>query len=62
MTEKQMIVAIITHPAGYDVDLFSMFCVRPTEDGKFCVTYQPTGLPDPGRSASTAPMRRSITS
>ena len=47
MTEKQMIVAIITHPAGYDVDLFSMFCVRPTEDGKFCVTYQPTGLPDP---------------
>lgn len=42
-----MIIALIQHPAGYDVDLFAMLCVRPTEDGKFCVTYEPTGRPDP---------------
>ncbi len=47
MTERDMMVALLKHPAGYDIDLFAMYCVRPTEDGKFCVTYEPTGLPDP---------------
>ena len=37
MTEKELLVAVITHPAGYDVDLFGTIFLRPLEDGRFAV-------------------------
>lgn len=48
--ERQFILDAITHPAGYDVDLFAMLCVRPTDQGAYCVTYEPTGFKDDPRN------------
>lgn len=43
MDEVDFVVQVITHPAGFDLDLFAMLCCRPTDQGVYCVTYNPTG-------------------
>lgn len=37
--EIELITKIISHPAGYDVDLFGTFCVRPTDQGVWEVDW-----------------------
>ena len=38
--EVALVLATVTHPAGFDVDLFGgMLCVRPTDQGVFCVSW-----------------------
>ena len=40
MTEEELVVAVITHKAGFDLDLFGgMLCARGTEQGVFCVSW-----------------------
>lgn len=39
MTEKELLVELVTHPAGYEVDLFVKLSLRPLEDGRFAVDY-----------------------
>ena len=41
--EIDFVVKVITHPAGYDLDLFGYFCVRPTDQGVWCVSYDHPG-------------------
>lgn len=35
------LLRLITGPEGYEVDLFAMLCLRPLEDGRFAVSYEP---------------------
>lgn len=56
MTEIELITAVITHPAGYDVDLFATFCVRPVEDGSYCVSYEGVNLKDSWEKCFTDPV------
>jgi hypothetical protein len=47
LTEQQIqeqidfVIEVITHPAGYDLDLFGSLCVRPTDQGVWCVSWKP---------------------
>lgn len=38
--EIDFVLKIITHPAGYDLDLFGSMCVRPTDQGIWCVSWE----------------------
>lgn len=38
--EIDFVVKVITHPAGYDLDLFGSMCVRPTDQGVWCVSWE----------------------
>ncbi len=46
LTEQQIqeeidfVTKIITHPAGYDLDLFGSLCIRPTDQGVWCVSWE----------------------
>lgn len=37
--EIDFVVQVITHPAGFDLDLFGCFCIRPTDQGVWCVAW-----------------------
>lgn len=41
--EIKFVTSVITHPAGYDLDLFGMYCVRPTDQGVWCVSWEENG-------------------
>lgn len=46
LTEQQIqeeidfVLKVITHSAGYDLDLFGSMCVRPTDQGVWCVNWE----------------------
>lgn len=38
MTEVELVLAVLTHRAGFDISIFGgMLVARSTEDGRFCV-------------------------
>lgn len=39
LEEIAFVISVITHPAGYDLDLFGDFCIRPTDQGVWCVDW-----------------------
>lgn len=41
--EVDFVIQVITHPAGYDLDLFGYFCIRPTDQKVWCVSYDHPG-------------------
>ena len=38
--EIEFVLKVITHPVGYDLDLFGTMCVRPTDQGVWCVSWE----------------------
>jgi len=38
--EIEFILKVITHPVGYDLGLFGTMCVRPTDQGAWCVSWE----------------------
>jgi hypothetical protein len=39
--DKVVEALVIVISAGFQVDVFTLLCVRPLEDGRFAVTYHP---------------------
>ena len=39
MTEAEVLLATVTHPAGFAVTVFAFLWLRPLEDGRYAVTF-----------------------
>lgn len=38
--EIEFVLKVITHPVGYDLGLAGFMCVRPTDQGVWCVSWE----------------------
>ena len=43
--EIDFVLKVITHPSGYDLDLFGSMGVRPTDQGVWCVNWEQRNKP-----------------